>query len=417
MLVITRTAAFRIASLVLVGVLLNGASCSRQPAAPPVAPEAPARVYPFAVVRPSAPPQAQNAAVLAYYRAWKSAFVRQSCGSGAYQVFSPDARYSFVAEAQGYGMVIAASMHRLDPEARTVFDGLLTYVLAHPSRNNTDLAASEQDETCTDQGGGNSATDGDMDIAYALLLADRLWGSSGRYDYRDLAVRRIRAIKASTVHPDSNLMLLGDWSKPSRPELFSTSRTSDWNLQYFQAFENATGDTGWSAIRTAHRQAINRIQSSYSPATGLLPDFVQWTAAGGVAPVRGKVLESDRDGDYNFNACRTPWRIGVDAITSGDAASTAAAIKINKWFTATTGGDPDKIRSGYTLSGTAYGTANDIAFWAPLAVTAMADPAGQQWLDALWAKLAASTVDAEKYFGATIQMQVMLVATGNWMAL
>jgi len=32
-------------------------------------------------------------------------------------------------------------------------------------------------------GDSDSATDGDMDIAYALILADRQWGSGGAIDY------------------------------------------------------------------------------------------------------------------------------------------------------------------------------------------------------------------------------------------
>jgi endo-1,4-beta-D-glucanase Y len=372
--------------------------------------------YPYAAVWPSSAPKAQDAALLAYYRAWKKAFVRHGCEAGTYQIYSPDAAYPYVAEAQGYGMVVTASMAGLDPGARTVFDGLLTYVLAHPSSVNANLTAAEQDSDCADRNAANSATDGDMDIAYGLLLADRAWGSLGRYDYRALALRRIRALRSGTVHPVSQLMKLGDWSGPENPALFRTSRTSDWNPQYFGAFARATGDGQWWVIQAAHRRAVTRIQTVYSATTGLLPDFVQWSA-GEARPARGEVLETEHDGDYGFNACRTPWRIGLDAITSGNAASTAAARKITRWFRSTTGGDPGTVRSGYTLTGRPLGEEADNAFWAPLAVAAMADPQAGPWLDELWNMLAENTVDSEEYYGATIQLQVMLVVTGNWTAL
>jgi endo-1,4-beta-D-glucanase Y len=251
-----------------------------------------------------------------------------------------------------------------------------------------------------------------MDIAYALLLADRAWGSTGRYDYRRLALRRIAAIRRSTVNPDIGLMLLGDWSTAGS-RLYGTSRTSDWNPVYFRAFQAVTGDPAWARIAEAHRAATARLQREYSPRTGLMPDFVQG-AGDRVRPVTGRVLETPHDGDFGFNACRTPWRLGLDAVLSGDAVSTAAARRMTGWFRSVTGGDPARVGSGYALDGAPYRGAGDNAFWAPLAVSAMADPAAQPWLDALWTRLAAAKVDPGNYFGDTLQLQVMIVVSGNY---
>ena len=370
--------------------------------------------YVAAAIRPTAPQTAQDRAVRDYYVAWKAAFVREGCGDGTFQIYSPDARYPYVAEAQGYGLVIAVSMAE-DQNARALFDGILRYVMAHPSVNHPDLMAAEQDAECSDVGGANSATDGDMDIAYALLLAAKRWGDSGEFDYRALAVRRINAIKRSEVNPESKLMLLGDWSKPADPMLYRTTRTSDWMVHHFRVFEKVTGDSDWNRIRVAHQEAISSIQTRYSPDTGLLPDFARITEMG-VEPVEGKVLESEHDGDYYFNACRTPWRIGLDAITSGDGMSLGAARRINAWAKAVTGGDPDRLGAGYTLAGERYGRANGNgnAFWAPLAVAAMTDAKSQTWLDSLWAKMTSSTVHPENYFGTTIQLQAMIIVSGKF---
>jgi endo-1,4-beta-D-glucanase Y len=370
-------------------------------------------LYPGAAVRPSTPQDAQDAAVSAYYDEWKSAFLRQECPGDTYQVYSPDAAYPYVAEAQAYGLVITASMADTDSDAKAIFDGLLRYVLAHPSTNNPDLMAAEQDLECSDVGGANSATDGDMDIGYALLLAHKQWGSAGKLNYRGLAMERINAIKESEVNPETDLMLLGDWSKPTKPELYRTSRTSDWIVHHFRLFRAVTGDSDWDNIRVAHQTAISSMQTEFSPGTGLLPDFVKSVAAG-VEPVDGKILESDDDGNYNFNACRVPWRIGLDAITSGDTTSLNAARALNSWAVSLTKGDPDNFDSGYTLKGEPYRDGNANAFWAPLAVAAMTDADSQGWLDALWSKMADSSVDPENYYGTTIQLQVMLVVSGNY---
>ncbi|GAA3390376.1 glycosyl hydrolase family 8 [Cryptosporangium minutisporangium] len=411
-----RQTTFVVALLVVIAAVAASAIAFLRPASDTAPVEAGAdHAVPFAVIRPSAPQEQVDDAVARFYRDWKASYLRRSCAPGTFQVYSPDARYPYVAEGQGYGLVITALMSPSDPEAKATFDGLLTYVLAHPSSKNPDLMAAEQDSGCNDRAGGDSATDGDMDIAYALLLADRQWGSTGRYNYRDLALRRIQALKSSSVNPSSKLMLLGNWSTAADPDLYATTRPSDWMPHYFRAFETATGDPAWSAIRAAHQRAIDGLQSNASPATGLLPDFARATGDG-IHPVEGQVLEGSNDGDYYFNACRTPWRIGTDALFSGDPQTTRAARKISAWFRTTTGGDPDKIGSGYRMDGTKEQAFENNAFWAPLAVSAMADPDAQDWLDKLWAKLASNQVKAGNYFGDTIQLQVMIVVTGHYIA-
>ncbi|WP_406499123.1 hypothetical protein OG936_30750 [Streptomyces sp. NBC_00846] len=47
--------------------------------------------------------------------------------------------------AAGPGSVVTATMAGADPEARTVFDSMVKYLLAHPSVNNANLLAAGQD--------------------------------------------------------------------------------------------------------------------------------------------------------------------------------------------------------------------------------------------------------------------------------
>ncbi|MFD9698659.1 glycosyl hydrolase family 8 [Lentzea sp. NPDC059081] len=371
------------------------------------------RLQPYAsgVLRPSGSTSTLDAAVVDYYQRWKSAFVRQNCGNGWYQVISPDADHPYVAEAQGYGMVIAATMAGADADARKIFDGLVKWKIDHPSSINPDLLAAEQDVSCRSVNGGDGATDGDLDVAYGLLLADRQWGSTGTYNYKQLAIRHINAIKASEVNPATNLLKLGDWTS-SGDQYYYLSRSSDWMVDHFRAFRKATGDGAWDTIRTAHQNLISSLQANFAPSTGLLPDFVENTNSS-PRPPAGEVLESENDGKYSWNACRDPWRIGADAVTSGDAASLAAARKLNTWVKAKTGGNPSSIGQGYQLNGTQISGGSAAAFFAPFAVAATTDPGSQAWLDALWAKMLATPIDSSSYFSASIQLQVMITVTGN----
>ncbi|MDX3661200.1 glycosyl hydrolase family 8 [Streptomyces sp. ID05-26A] len=367
--------------------------------------------YAAGTLRPSGATSTLDAAVVDYYQRWKSAFVRQNCGNGWYQVISPDADHPYVAEAQGYGMVVVAQMAGADPDARRIFDGLVKWKIDHPSSINRDLLAAEQDVNCRSVNGGDGATDGDMDVAYGLLLADRQWGSTGTHNYKQLAIRHINAIKASEVNPQTNLLKLGDWSSAG-DQYYYLSRSSDWMVDHFRAFRKATGDGAWDTIRAAHQNVISSLQQNYAPNTGLLPDFVENTNSA-ARPPAGQVLESVNDGKYYWNACRVPWRIGADAVTSGDSQSLTAARKLNTWVKAKTGGNPDSIAMGYQLNGTQISGGSAAAFFAPFAVVAAADPGSQAWLDALWNKMLRTPVDGGSYFSASIQLQVMITVTGN----
>ncbi|GHG26708.1 glycosyl hydrolase family 8 [Streptomyces zaomyceticus] len=367
--------------------------------------------YAAGMLKPSGSQAAIDQKVVDYYNRWKSAFVRQNCGNGWYQIISPDADHPYVAEAQGYGMVVTATMAGADPDAKKIFDGLVKWKIDHPSSVNPNLLAAEQDTACRSVNGGDGATDGDMDVAYGLLLADKQWGSTGTYNYKDLALKHIAAIKKDELNPTTKLLKLGDWSS-SGDQYYWISRTSDWMVDHFRAFRTASGDTTWDAVRTAHQTQISRLQSTYASGTGLLPDFVVDTNTT-PKPAPGQVLEDPNDGAYWWNACRTPWRIADDAVTSGDATSLAAARKLNSWIKTKTGGDPNKIAIGYKLNGTQISSGSEAAFFAPFAVAAMTDSGSQAWLDALWNKMLATPIDTSSYFSASIQLQVMITVSGN----
>ncbi|MEU8524968.1 MULTISPECIES: glycosyl hydrolase family 8 [Streptomyces] len=367
--------------------------------------------YAAGMLRPSGSQATLDQKVVSYYNNWKSAFVRQNCGNGWYQVISPDADHPYVAEAQGYGMVIAATMAGADPDAKKIFDGLVKWKIDHPSSVNPNLLAAEQDTACRSVNGGDGATDGDMDVAYGLLLADRQWGSTGTYNYKDLAIKHINAIKKDELNPSTHLLKLGDWSS-SGDQYYYITRTSDWMVDHFRAFRKATGDSTWDTVRSAHQTQIANLQSTYAPSTGLLPDFVVNTNTT-PKPAPGQVLEDPNDGKFWWNACRTPWRIGDDAVTSGDAKSLAAARKLNSWIKGKTGGDPNRIAVGYALGGTQISSGSDPAFFAPFAVAAMTDANSQAWLDALWNKMVGTPIQTDSYFGASIQLQTMITVSGN----
>ncbi len=349
------------------------------------------------------------------YDAWKARYLKAGCGSGRYYVETKtEAGNLTVSEGHGYGMMLSAIMAGHDPDARTHFDGLYRFFRDHPSASSPDLMSWYQDTSCADAQGHDSASDGDLDIAFALLLADRQWGSCDAINYRAEGLKVIKAIAANTLDGTHGYVLLGDWATPGDPKYDST-RSSDFITDHFRSFGAAAGSAAWSGLTDSTYKLIASMRTSFSPGKGLLPDFILSPLAS-PKPAPANFLESANDGAYDYNACRDPWRIGTDYLVSGDARPKAEVLALTTWIEGATAGDPTKIRAGYKLDGTPSAGSNylTMAFAAPFGVAAMADGAHKPWLDKLWTTIAAAP--SEGYYEDTIQLMAMVVMSGNWWA-
>jgi endo-1,4-beta-D-glucanase Y len=361
--------------------------------------------------------------VAAFYDEWVAAYLREGCGEGRYYVLAEgtgsSGRSISVSEGQGYGMIITALMAGHDSAAKTKFDGLYRFFRDHPSGLNPQLMAWNQVEGCESVDGPitASAVDGDMDIAYALLLADDQWGSEGAINYQAEALAVIEAILEDEINPNTHTILLGDWVLAYNDDgLYPAgTRSSDFMFGHLRAYAAASGDEAWNAVIDATYSIVETIQREHSPDTGLLPDFIQDVDTF-PRPADPFYLEGENDGSYGYNACRDPWRIGLDVLHGGDERSKAALTPLNAWISAETGGDPSAIRSGYRLDGSSgpQYDYSDLSFVAPFGVSAMVDPANQEWLDAIWTFVVETSLeDGGGYYGNTLKMLSIIAMSGN----
>jgi Glycosyl hydrolases family 8 len=387
--------------------------------APAVAPRFPFprhTAYTAGTIRPSRRSQAQqDDDVRALYARWKGRYL---AGAGATSDGAPLYRVSFgssnpgrtVSEGQGYGMVIVALLAGHEADARTIFDGLWRFALAHPSRIDPRLMGWQVPEN----GPTDSAFDGDADIALGLVLADQQWGSGGPVDYAAAARRVITGILESTIGPQSRLPMLGDWTAPGgSPHNQYTPRTSDLMPGHFRAFGRFTGESVWGEIRAQSQATVALLQARYAPRTGLLPDFAvpRSTTDHRPQPAPPGFLEGPNDGAYWYNACRDPWRLATDALQSGDPASLEPARRLARFIRDATGGNPGRIATGYRLDGTPIRPDFTTAFAAPFAVAAMTDASLQTWLDDAYD---AVRNHPEDYYEDSLALQALLVLTGNY---
>jgi hypothetical protein len=251
-------------------------------------------------------------------------------------------------------------------------------------------------------GEGWNAMDGDLDIAMALLMAHRQWGSDGAWNYLEEGKATINAIQEWNMAKDGTTKGL---------RLGSVSRTSDYMIGHFRAFEQATGDKFWNKAIKRSFQLIRKCQKEYS-SVGLMPDFLMNTD-GDATPSTGYVGDgNDKEGFFWWNACRNPWRFAADYVLSGDSDSLDATATMIDFFEQASGGDPMNIGTGYALDGTQLAGGQSPAFHGPICAGACVDARFQKFADAMWDWNAKHLTTG--YYDSEIQLLSMVVASGNW---
>ncbi len=316
-----------------------------------------------------------------FYKQWKKDFLVKE--SSLYRIATDKKnKTKTVSEGQGYGMMIIAYMAGYENDAQQIFDGLYLYALKHPSLLHKELMTWRIPEK---KGDNDSAFDGDADIAFALLLAHRQWGSHGKINYKKEALKRIKAIMTYTIGKKSYLPLLGDWVDQNGKKYNQyTTRSSDFMLSHFRVFYLFSHDIRWIKTINSCQNALKSIQNLPYNKSRLISDFLYYDKKKkSYFPTHKNFLEA-QDDSYYYNACRVPWRIGIDALMYHNKNSRQIVQKMLYGIYKITKANPMMIKSGYKLDGSVIGNYNSTAFIAPFCIAAKTTQSMQTYLDKLY---------------------------------
>lgn len=334
---------------------------------------------------PGAPAAAFNRNLSRIYAQWTKNFVRTD-GSNL-KVIAPEQENGVTtSEAMGYGMLIAAAIG--DQETFEKFWGYVSPKLANGLMT-------------WKPGGSGSATDGDVDIAFALKMAEAQWGTHGSD-----ATAMINAIKSRDVTGDQ--LKPGDgWGDQFNPSYFAPS--------YFREF---------GGMDTVINGSYSRLSTNVNAGAGDFPtDWTDWS--GNPVMGSGQVTAGFNKPAYGYDAARVPWRIGLDGCLNGGTGSSLSSTIVSYFATKYDGGDSiDLLKAGWIKdtgnpAGSSDGeTAKDFqgSFIGPIGVGAMAannakvrDRAFRAMLDILESPDFNTT-----YFPSTVGFISLLVMSGNF---
>ena len=188
--------------------------------------------------------------------------------------------------------------------------------------------------------GTSSATDGDMDIMYSLLVADKQWGSGGEFNYKEIALEMMEGFYRSLIHVDYRTLLLGDWAWREYPasDLHDATRPSDFMLSHLRSYKAVDSAHNWQEVIDATLNVIIDIRDALhaggAPENGLLPDFClkNYDTDDIWEPAPSDLLEGGDD-KFGWNSYRTPWRLGTDYMLYGDTAMPSGNLVNPSLFT------------------------------------------------------------------------------------
>ncbi len=360
------------------------------------------------VIKPTNYTQAElNTHVSSYYDYWRTSYLR-AANTGGYYILGDatngNGNEKGTSEGHGYGMLITTLMAGYDNDAKTYYDGLYQYFNTHRSTINNELMGWLVD-TDENSNSYSSATDGDMDIAYSLILAHYQWGSNGTINYLQEAKDMIsNGLKGGNMNETTKRTMLGDWGFLGD----NASRPSDWMTAQLHAYAQTSNDPFFDEVRDEIYNMMDVLSANHAPNTGLMPDFVEGTP---IRPVAPGFLEGANDGDYFYNAGRLPWRVSMDYGHFGSTRSKGHMVKLVDWIQTQVGNDPSQIKAGYKLDGTPIGDYFDATFVAPLVAASTVDSKYQTFLNNGWDDIRNSKVT---YFADNINLLCMLYISGNW---
>ena len=350
-----------------------------------------------------------NADILAAYNKWYADCVTSSGAGGFLRVQRPNEPglnpNSTVSEGIGYGMVIAVYMNDQD-----LFDNLWKYEQLHLDGNHLMNWYINSDGTLGPNGSGG-ATDGDEDMAWGLLMAARQWTGSNNVgaSYQSLAVSQISKlysyISTNGMIPDG-----GDGYTPINPSYFAPA--------YYREFAAASGQTGWLTVAANCYSVLNgNLSQGYGNASNGLDSA--WCTAAGVS-----TATNNAPWDYQYDACRTPFRIVQDYLWFGNSSAQSYATKTSNFFSAI---GAVSIVDGYFLNGNPdpqspalpngpSPASQSAAFVGPAGCGAMVSRSYQQYIDDTYADLVGSRLlQGGFYYDESWTIMSLLMLSDNFL--
>ncbi|MGN1272707.1 MAG: glycosyl hydrolase family 8 [Lactobacillus sp.] len=290
-----------------------------------------------------------------FYKQWQSQYIVKINQDESYVNTTPHSnKKTALSEGQGYGMYISALAAKRGFGDKKQFEQLNNFYLKHREtinhRKTFLMSWREVEKNGKWHVDKNTATDGDLFIAQALILASKEYNN---IYYKDEAVKILQDILRYEYNAKTQTLTVGNWAN-EKSKYHNLMRTSDVMPEFFDSFYKTTGDKRWLTIKNTMLKRL--YQLSHRHKTGLVPDFA-WVSATNAKPVKPNTVATKDDGNFSANACRVPMMLA----DSHDRLAKKIVNRMLKFFSKRT-----VLLAGYTLKGKAINNYQSASFSAPV---------------------------------------------------
>jgi endo-1,4-beta-D-glucanase Y len=350
----------------------------------------------------------RNSDVVAAFEKWKTATVTSDGANGALRVkrLASDPKLelgSTVSEGIAYGMLIAVYMNE-----QAMFDGFWKYSQQWLDENG--LMHWYINAAGTEPLGTGAASDADEDIAFALIMADRQWGGQGSLEdtYLNLAKVQMDRVWQHEIL-DGKLLKAGDtWGG------WGDVNVSYFAPSYYRTFAEISGNAGWlDVVETSYDTLTNSLRAENGNSdNGLVP---AWCTSDG-EPNNNVWQDGSAPTHYQYDSCRTPFRIGLDYCFFSEARAQEYVAKTTGFFSNIGAAN---IVDGYELDGTPrpeFGNGQSAAFVGPATVGGMYSTAHAQFVQEGYDQVKKlDLVVGGEYYDLSWTVISLLTMTGNFL--
>ncbi len=321
------------------------------------------------------------------YNEWKGDYLTHEGVKAEDQirVKRPEDGNDTVSEGTAYGMIMAVSLRD-----KMFFSGLYNYAKSHYNQNGLMSWRILPDGQIPDQ---NSATDADLDMAYSLVMAARVWK-----EYKVEARVQIEKIKSFEIEPGTFVLKPGDgWggSEAVNPSYFSPA--------YYQIFREYTLDPFWDQVAQKSREILDRVNEK----TVLPPN---WCTAEGGAETEPEMSEDSYQ--FKYEAIRVAFRqamavLWLDNKTPAAAHALSQLKRINSFFEKIS---PEEIVSGYDESGKPVGIVHEASFVGAAAIASIVSQ-NQNYRSEIFSEL--TRLRRGGYYNDSLRALALLLLSGK----
>ena len=355
--------------------------------------------------RKPASPNSQDA--MDSYNYWKTNFVTSSGACGYRRVIwdyyaggrGATDRSSTVSEGIGYGMLLAAYAGD-----QSLFSDLWNYYKVNRNGNGV---MNWQIQNCGVVGAGG-ATDAEVDVAMALVVASYQWQSNAYLnDAKSLiSVIRNKEFEGSIQKPGDNFggsaLVNPSYFAPAYYKVFKTLEPA------YASFWDAAVTKGYQIIAAADKNN-----------NGLVPD---WCDANGNYSNLANAYEG-QGRNFIYDAVRTPFRSAIDVLWFGSADGATYCTKLIDWAYNNHNGGTQSLGSSYNATGSKLDASHSNTFVGCFSIAAMAADATKgthssanylSFLNNGYTDNRNTNPGYGQYFNATFKVISQFVMTGNF---